>query len=563
MALLLTRFKNLRFKQKLIISYIVVSIIPLLALGTFSYNQASRFLLRQAEQNLDGSIGQIATTINYRSGQYESVINSITQNIVFRQIFMTNPANFPVLYRDYVDPFFSNILSFNKDLLQISVFTDNSDILRGEYILPIALLDRMPWAEGLGDAGSTKWNLVNGKLFAVRPFEADEPPRDGTPRTALLFLSIDADSMLHGLTEVQTEAYGIRIEDRQGRTLYSAYEKLERTDTADRGDYVYMTKEIPETGWRLVCFAPKKSLSVDATSIVNATALIVVICIGVLIFIIGLFSNGFVKRIISLNKKMTMVETGNLKISVSSSARDEIGQLTNKFGHMLANVNRLIEEVYQSKITQKEAELRALQTQINPHFLYNTLSIINWKALEIDAMEISQITNSVSRFYRAVLNKGKSIISVASELENATAYMQIQLIMHNYNFDFACDVEEELLQYDMINIVFQPILENALEHGIDQLRKGSRRGRIALRGQAEGDDMTFEVADNGPGIREELAEEVLTSSSTAGYGLKNVHDRIQIRFGAAYGVWIRGTPGEGTTVYIKFPKFRAPNSSGD
>ena len=110
---------------------------------------------------------------------------------------------------------------------------------------------------------------------------------------------------------------------------------------------------------------------------------------------------------------------------------------------MLININTLIEEVYQSKITQKEAELKALQTQINPHFLYNTLSIINWKALEIDAMEISQITNTVSRFYRTVLNKGRDFIPVRNELENAKDYMHIQSIMHNYRFDFICEVDED------------------------------------------------------------------------------------------------------------------------
>ncbi|MGG1555837.1 sensor histidine kinase [Paenibacillus ferrarius] len=570
MRTFLAYFQNLRFKQKLFISYMVVSIIPLLVLGLFSYHQAGNFLLQQAKQNLDGAISQIADTINYRAKQHEAIINSITQNVVFKRIFVAGDGDFPVLYRDYVDPFFSNILDFNKDILQISVFTDNPAILRGEYILPLGLTSGAPWANS--EKTQTQWHIQNGKLYATRPFVGEEGASLGKP-SAILFLSIDADRMFQDLSEIKTDAYGVLIVNQQGTPLWSKSIRLssplptsidlalnpdERVGSlaSNHTNYMYITQDIPETGWKLVYLTPQAEISVNAKRIVSATVLITVICLAVLLLIIWMFSNTFVKRIIKLNKNMMTVEKGNLKIDVSSQSRDEIGQLTNRFGQMIANINTLIEEVYQSKITQKEAELKALQTQINPHFLYNTLSIINWKALEIDAMEISQITNTVSRFYRTVLNKGRDFISVRHELDNAKDYMQIQSIMHNYSFDFICEVDEELLRYDMINLVFQPILENALEHGIDQLRKGEGRGRIELRGYQVGGDLLFSIADNGPGMTPERAEEVL-QLQTAGYGLKNVHERIQIRFGQPYGLRIESEVGRGTTVVMTFPAYQA------
>ncbi|UJF35702.1 sensor histidine kinase [Paenibacillus hexagrammi] len=568
----LAYFQNLRFKQKLFISYTVVSIIPVLVLGIFSYHQASNFLLQQAKQNLDVTIGQIADTINYRAKQHEAIINSITQNVVFKRIFISNTGNFPELYRDYVDPFFSNILDLNQDILQISVFTDNQSILRGEYILPLSLASDLQWASRQADTeqGQTLWHMKNGKLFATRPFTSDEGAIL-SEQPAVLFLSIDADSVFQDLSEITKDAYSVYLLDREGNKLMSKQIGMANelssdffrsmndsprigTLTSNRTDYLYITEDIQEPGWKLVFVTPKNGISVNAKSIVSATMLITVICLAVLLLIIWMFSNTFVKRIIRLNKKMMIVENGNLKIDVSSSSKDEIGQLTNRFGQMLTNINTLIEEVYQSKITQREAELKALQTQINPHFLYNTLSIINWKALEIDAMEISRITNTVSRFYRTVLNKGRSFIPVRNELENAKDYMQIQSIMHNYSFDFICEVEEELLRFDIINLVFQPILENALEHGIDQLRKGERRGRILLRGYLSGDDLEFFVEDNGPGMSPELVDQVLLLQ-TAGYGLKNVHDRIQIRFGAGYGLRIQSELGHGTKVSLIFPAY--------
>ncbi|OAS13400.1 sensor histidine kinase [Paenibacillus oryzisoli] len=576
MRTFLAYFQNLRFKQKLFISYMVVSIIPVVVLGMFSYHQASSFLLQQAKQNLDGAISQIAETINYRAKQHEAIINSITQNVVFKRIFISNDGDFPVLYRDYVDPFFSNILDFNRDILQISVFTENQSILRGEYILPLSLTSDLKWANQRTQSKETQWNIKNGKLFATRPFVSEEEAQLGKA-PAVLFLSIDADSLFQSLDDIKTNAYGILILDRDGHQILSknmhmrdelpitslpSAQLKERIGsfTMQGADYMYITADMAEPGWKLVYFTPKNGISVDAKSIVSATALIVLVCLAGLLLIIWMFSNTFVKRIIKLNKKMMIVENGNLKIDVSSQSRDEIGQLTNRFGNMLVNINTLIEEVYQSKITQKEAELKALQTQINPHFLYNTLSIINWKALEIDAMEISQITNTVSRFYRTVLNKGRDFIPVRNELENAKDYMHIQSIMHNYRFDFICEVDEALLRYDMINLIFQPILENALEHGIDKLRKGSARGCITLRGYRSGDDLEFCIEDNGPGMSQEMAVEVIQRNSV-GYGLKNVHDRIQIRFGQSYGLRIESALGHRTRVFLNFPVYTAEEIS--
>jgi two-component system, sensor histidine kinase YesM len=570
---LFTYFQNLRFKQKLISSYLVVSIIPLMMLGAFSYMQANNLLLSQAKQNLDNSISQVTESVNYRAKQHEAIINSITQNIVFKQIFLTSRGDFPGLYRDYVDPFFGNILDFNPDILQISVFTDRTELLRGEYILPIGLTKDLEWSR-TGGGNETQWMGNNGKFFATRSFTDNETTASQSETHALLFLSIDGDSLFKGLDDLQTGSYGVFILNREGQPFYSknvnmeaglkAYEDLPAQLEAANGffrhdgtDYVYVNSSLAETGWKVFYFTPKSGLSVDVRSIVNATALIMVACFLILLFIISMFSNTFVKRITNLNKTMMMVENGNLKVSVASPSTDEIGQLTNRFNRMLGNINTLIEEVYQSKIVQKEAELKALQTQINPHFLYNTLSIINWKALEIDAMEISRITTTVSKFYRTVLNKGKNTISVANELENAKAYMHIQLIMHNNSFDFHCDVEEELLRFDMINLIFQPILENALEHGIDQLRKGSRRGRIELTGRMADGILEFVIRDNGPGMEREVMEQLL-DVNPKGYGLKNVHDRIQILFGSAYGLRIWSKPDEGTAVTAVFPQYTEP-----
>jgi len=566
MKRLLTQFQNLRFKHKLFISYLVVCIIPVVVLGAFSYSQANDFLVRQAEQNLSGSVDQAADTVNFRTEQYEAIFESVTQNIVFKQIFMNAGDDFPELYRDYVDPFFNNVLNLNADILQISVFTDDDRLLRGEYILPMELAEGSNWVER-SEAERTLWVGRNGKVFATRAFA---PPAGGAvrPARAVLFLSIDAERLFSALNDVAGGEYAVFVRDEQGNDIWTkrgadvpegirshlpAEAGKRGYAQADGESFLYMTASLPETGWVVSYVTPKRGISVDATSIVKATGLIVLICLAVLLLVIGIFSNTFVKRINHLNKLMSVVEKGNLDIEVFSHSRDEIGQLTNRFGRMLDNVNRLIDEVYKGKIVQREAELKTLQTQINPHFLYNTLSILNWKAIEIDAMEISRIVTTISKFYRTVLNKGKNMTPVRSEVENAEAYMQIQLIMHGGSFDFRCEIEEPLYQYDMIHLILQPILENALEHGIDRLPKGERRGCVALRGREDGGDIVFEIEDNGPGMPEEAIAAALEDHAQ-GYGLRNVHDRIRIRFGSRYGLELSAEPGVGTKVTVRLPK---------
>lgn len=562
---LFTFFRNLKFRNKLFISYIVVSIIPIIVLGTYSYNQANAFLKQQAEQGLHESIRQAVGNISYRCRQYDNVINSVIYNFRFQQIFSSDYMEYFSQYKDYIDPFFNNILYLYKDIIQISVFTDIPEIQRGEYVLPLKLLNDFQWYQSALKSKQTNWLEKNGKLICVRIFSNEYVKNADKP--ALLFLNIDTQNLLSGIEDIKSNTYGILIVNNNGQTVITKnkncnklpdigkvnFSNKNQAYTRIRGnDYIVIKSDIQELGWIIYYYTPVKDLSIDASRIAGVTAMITVICLMALGFLIWVFSNTFVRRINNLNKKMEIVEKGNLQIDVSSQSKDEIGELTNRFGIMLKNINQLIDDVYHSKIIQKEAEMKALQAQINPHFLYNTLSVINWMAIQADAMEISHITTTVSKFYRTVLNKGNNVISVRSEIENAKAYMEIQLVMHSYKFDFNYDISEELFEYDMINLVLQPILENALEHGID--RKKGERGKLVLTGYASGDNIEFTIEDNGPGIKEDLIKNLLTQNSK-GYGLKNVHDRIRTYFGEQYGIRINSEPGKGTSVVISMPKF--------
>ena len=198
----------------------------------------------------------------------------------------------------------------------------------------------------------------------------------------------------------------------------------------------------------------------------------------------------------------------------------------------------------------KEYEMKALQAQINPHFLYNSLSLINWKAIEANEKDISKITLALSKFYRTALNKGNNVLPLEDEISNVKSYLDIQLMMHDYEFDVEMDIDERMYYYDTPNLILQPLIENAIDHGVDLKTEG--RGKIIIRGWSEGETMYLSVEDNGVGMEEEVAKTIITQKSK-GYGVRNVNERIKLIYGQEYGLDIKSKVGEGTTITVKLP----------
>ena len=218
----------------------------------------------------------------------------------------------------------------------------------------------------------------------------------------------------------------------------------------------------------------------------------------------------------------------------------------------------LIFELFRQILSKQEieaeknrAELALYKAQINPHFLYNSLSLINWKALEIGSDDISKATLALSRYYRTSLNKGKNTMSIREEIDNVRSYLQIQEMFHDYSFTVKMDVAEDILDYRTLNLILQPLAENAIAHGIDR-RRGSEPGVITISGRRDGDCVVLSVADNGVGMEQEKAQTILTEKSS-GYGVRNVNSRIQLEYGEAYGLSIESEPGKGTKVTVRIP----------
>lgn len=233
----------------------------------------------------------------------------------------------------------------------------------------------------------------------------------------------------------------------------------------------------------------------------------------------------------------------------------EVQELSESFGHMVVKIQHLMETVRREEINLRKTELKALQAQINPHFLYNTLDSIAWMCEQGRNDEAVQMVNALAQLFRISISRGHELIPIRSELRHAESYLKIQKHRYKNQFSYRFDVDESCLDFLCNKITLQPIIENAIYHGINGLVD---EGEIVITLRADGSDVVFTVADNGVGMEEEQIQAILRKerSDHTGIGIKNVNDRLKIYFGEGYGITIDSEPDVGTTVTIRMPQVR-------
>jgi len=554
----------MKLRHKLFVSYLAVVLIPLTILGVYSYQQSKKVQLEQAHIVLQDNLRKIDDNLSYKLQRFNSAIELISYNPNFSHIFNEEYTSYYAMYvdlKEIVDPLINTATFLNSDIQRIIIYTENNLTQRMNSIMPIAAVEHEDWYKDAMQTLETHWYIRDGKVFGVRRIFGDV----NYEKKNLVYVELVPGFLSNSINLSDFKEAVAVITDSKGEVVFATEPESETTFDAvklveqrlqggggELPGHLWLHRELRESKWSLSMIVPAEALTISPWKIIRATLIIEGISVAVLLLIIWIFSRVFVRRIQRLNHKMQLVEEGTLTINLKVHAGDEIGELESRFGKMLASINLLIEEGYKSKITQREAELRALQAQINPHFLYNSLSVINWKAIEAGADEISRMAGILSAFYRTTLNQGKDYILVKDELLNTKSYLEMQLIMHDYDFDVVYEIDEGIAEHRMIKLVLQPIVENAIEHGIDQKRTGRGALRISGRVGEDKHTMVFIVEDNGPGIPPDVADEVLIKQSR-GYGLRNVQERIRIQYGSQYGITIASEPGCWTRVCVTIP----------
>lgn len=320
-------------------------------------------------------------------------------------------------------------------------------------------------------------------------------------------------------------------------------------------EYYITRQNVDGASWQMILIIPENEYEDQYRFLWLSAALMLGSMIAVIVLMSYLLSGYYVGRLKKLNVEMTGLESGNLNANLPiTTEEDEIEEIYHNFNGMVQEVQRLMQEHYQLSKEVKMAEVRALQAQINPHFLYNTLDLINWISMDYGAEEIGTLTWNLARFYRLSLNHGKSLISIGEEVEHVEVYVNIE----NYHFDNAIslevDVPEELKSYACLNIILQPFVENAIVHGIAE-KPDIESCEIRICARREEQDIVFSVQDDGPGVDvKEMQKETQQDIRTAqhGYGVRNINFRLKLCFGEKYGVTYLESE-KGTHVEIKIP----------
>ena len=314
-------------------------------------------------------------------------------------------------------------------------------------------------------------------------------------------------------------------------------------------------KTISYTGWKLISVVPMKSFSMGMTGMRNLVVLLVALTVLAVVILNQMVSARISKPLRRLNDSVKEWEAGNMNPDIYIGGSMEVEHLGKTLRSTVAQIRQLMDDIVVEQEEKRKSELDALQSQINPHFLYNTLDSIVWMITgERYDYAVFMITQLASLF-RISLSKGKTVIKIEDEVKHARNYMNIQKIRYKNSFEVDFQIEEDILDGCIVKLVLQPLLENAIYYGMEFM---DGEGEIHVRGYRKDKDVYLEVEDNGLGMPEEEAAELLNGKERphkhgSGVGLVNVHSRLKLRFGEAYGLVIHSCPDEGMMVQIHIP----------
>lgn len=564
MKKLLHWFNGIKLRYKLAIFYSLFCFLPVMLLFLLSFLQMRSIIDDKEKLNLQSYLQQSVSSMDRTLDGYNSLSDYIAFDRTLAEAFS---MEYGTPYEQYeqltqkVDPILRSSSYFHGGMQRITIYTDNGMVKHDTTVAPVSEIEETDWYQKTLEHPGLNWfvNYPEKTLFSARKL-AFSGAREGVN---ILYMDVDYQKLFTPYAETLISECGLYITDQEGKLVFEEsrfsgknqnYDLTysEFLEQRDRGsaDYTILCEQSNTTGWTVWLYQPVGLAGESMRPIGVMAGVTILICIFAAVLAYFITSGMVSGRIERLTCLMQEVQEGSMDMQVGSDDRDEIGMLYRGFGSMMKRIRTLINEVYLSKITQKEAELKALQAQINPHFLYNTLSLINWKALAAGEEDISRMTLAMSAFYRTALNRGRNVLQVEAELSNTRAYLEIQSMLHDGDFDYEIEVQPEILQCESLNLILQPLVENAIHHGIEEKTDG--RGKISVRGWKEDNCVWFMVEDNGVGMEQKVADKILTMESK-GYGVRNVDERIRLCYGEKYAMKVESVVGKGTKMTIHFP----------
>ncbi|NJD04140.1 MAG: sensor histidine kinase [Ruminiclostridium sp.] len=588
---------NVNIRKKLMISYFIMIIIPLGMFSMIIYGKISDNQKQQILYSALQSLNQAASYLNDRVNQTISVTDGLFYNKAIQEILSRNPAEYDndtVLQIEDSGMLTSILSSFQQDknIYRVRLYVRDGLLYSDENVnvFNITNVTNFPWYRKLlSSRERSLWNQPerfsdsdgNTVISLVRKFSN---LNNLSETIGILRIDILEDNIKKIISNASISRQGIvYIKNSDGKIIScNDYDKIkslssdgntpdienkptpewENVNMNGKGFFIKMA-DIRNTDWVLISMIPAEDLTAISKQFGDYILILMLGIVLIAYFFAYLISNSSTKRIGQLVKSMEKLEQGNFEIKNNIIyGKDEIGRLMIKFNFLVRKIADMIQEQFIAGQKIKSAELKALQSQINPHFLYNTLDMINWAAAINQVPEIESTVQNLAKFYKLSLSKGKETIPIADEIEHIKVYLEIQNQRLENRIKLDLNIDEEIYEYSTIKIILQPIVENAILHGI--MEKENNTGEIRISGKLDNSDIIISIHDDGIGMSEEKLQTLLTkeiSSQNYGYGIKNINERIKLYYGSQYGLTYKSAVGEGTSVEVRIPAVRKSEDS--
>jgi two-component system, sensor histidine kinase YesM len=570
---------------KILLSFLMISIIPLSVASLVSYTKISNNMHDELNGKANMILNQNVKTLNFFMKDIERMEKMIsTQSLI--SDFLTHNEKDQKYYQYFLklDPFINSIETIRPENVGITIINDANLV----YFYGYSMNQNNNNFQAFNWLPAPK-NLLHSPIFTTlhkRDYANNESSEvvfsyikkiwsKDLKSYGLLIIDFKLSVFQQLFSNIsEQESLNLLLMDQNENILFSTdplkYRDLRMNQlNVDRSNnsvkyqnttYYYIPLKLPGTNWQIISFFEQKSLY---SSLLEAKRIVIIImavtllsCIIISLFISYKLANP-IKRLLQL---MKLVQEGDFKQKIHTNRKDEIGELGRGFNQMVIRISQLVKKLYFEQEEKKRTEIMALQAQINPHFLYNTLELINSLARKNEQYEISKLIALLGKLLRFSISTFEEFVRLDSEIGYAKSYLEINKIRFRNSFDYQIEICDDISNFLTIKWILQPIIENAIIHGINKNMDGSM---IVLSCWTEGNDVYFNVTDNGVGMESAKCEELqanlehhanLHTKNNKNIGLYNVQSRIRLTFGDQYGVKISSVLDKGTTVIVKIPR---------
>jgi two-component system sensor histidine kinase YesM len=574
---LFTRYRNMLIRSKITIVFIPIVVLPLFVVVYTSNYIFTKSTLEKTNTTIAGESSLINTRIRsiYNSVETSSRVLTVQINSAFQEKVSNLELPQMKLSNDIQTDFSFNLGAF-KDIDSIAfidahsnVYTsddrmkENLDLVNKSVIIeqvkhiaePVRLWFPMQIRNYLVTDNKTPVLSVGNRINNINTGEL----------LGVLIFNVKEDAIASIFPKDKTMNTGVyTLVDNRGMIISSSKkEELFTESVQDKQHFLITSTPFSEFGWKLINQIPLKQLTKDKFQ--NSLIILIVGLLCTLIAIISSFliSRHIAKPIIQLTHTAKLIREGNLNTTSNLRTQDEVGILASVFNEMMSQVNSLLKKVGHEQKKKREYEFALIQSQIKPHFFYNTLDLIYVQCKSNQAKDAANTTMALADFYRVSLSNGKEIITIEEELKNTEAYLFIQKTRYLDIIDFTIDVSKDIRNYSIMKLTLQPLVENSIYHGL-KTKKGG--GKIEVSGYKHENTIILKVLDNGVGIPadklKELQESKESSHSTLSFGIKSVKERIKIYYGEEYGIQIISAINVGTEITIRIPLWTSITEEG-